>query len=144
MTIDIRQYRSADLDAILNVWEQATRLAHSFMTDAFIGSERQNIIDIYIPNTDTWVADINGEVVGFISLMGNEVGALFLEPKLHGNGYGAALMNKAHVLHGQLEVEVFKVNHIGRRFYDRYGFQFMQESLHEPTGQLVWRLRLGE
>jgi putative acetyltransferase len=50
-------------------------------------------------------------------------------------------MDKAHALHGDLEVEVFKENTIGRAFYLRYGFEFLEQKLHEPTGQQVLRLR---
>ena len=104
----IRHYENSDLEAVLSSWESATRLAHPFMTDEFIAQERVNIIEIYMPNTDTWVIDIDNNTEGFIALMGNEVGAIFLQPEHHGKGAGKALMDKAQELHGDLEVEVFK------------------------------------
>jgi putative acetyltransferase len=141
--MQIRQYKNSDLDAVLSSWEAATRLAHPFMTDAFITQERINITEIYMPNTDTWVAESDGQVKGFIALMGNEVGAIFLQPEYHGQGLGKALMDKAQALHGDLEVEVFKENSIGRKFYSKYGFEYMEEKLHEPTGQQVLRLKFS-
>ena len=141
MNLTIRQYQTSDLAAVLDSWEVATRLAHTFMTDEFIAQERKNVAEIYIPNTDTWVAEIDGVVEGFIALIGNEVGAIFLLPNWHGKGVGKALMDQAHALHGDLEVEVFKENSIGRAFYLRYGFEFLEQKLHEPTGQQVLRLR---
>ncbi|WP_225667372.1 GNAT family N-acetyltransferase [Thalassolituus oleivorans] len=141
MNLTIRQYQTSDLAAVLDSWEVATRLAHTFMTDEFIAQERKNVAEIYIPNTDTWVAEIDGVVEGFIALIGNEVGAIFLQPNWHGKGVGKALMDQAHALHGDLEVEVFKENTIGRAFYLRYGFEFLEQKLHEPTGQQVLRLR---
>ena len=74
----IRQYKDSDLEAVLSSWEKATRLAHPFMTEGFLAQERINTAEIYLPNTDTWVMEIDGEVVGFIALMGNEVGAIFV------------------------------------------------------------------
>jgi putative acetyltransferase len=139
--MQIRQYDKSDLDAVLSSWEIATRLAHPFMTDEFIAQERINVAELYMPNTDTWVVDIDGSVEGFIALMGNEVGAIFLHPKYHGKGAGKALMDKAQELHGDLEVEVFKENSIGRKFYSQYGFEFLEEKYHEPTGQQVLRLK---
>ncbi len=139
--MNIRKYEVADLAAVLSSWEIATRLAHPFMTDAFIAQERINIAQVYLPNADTWVADFDGDVQGFITLIGNEVGAIFLHPAQHGKGAGKALMDKAQALHGDLEVEVFKENSIGRRFYSRYGFEFLEEKFHEPTGQLLLRLK---
>ncbi|MEH6548693.1 MAG: GNAT family N-acetyltransferase [Pseudomonadales bacterium] len=139
--MQIRQYEDSDLEAVLSSWEVATRLAHPFMTDEFIAQERIKVAEIYMPNTDTWVVDIDGSVEGFIALMGNEVGAIFLQPEHHGKGAGKALMDKAQELHGDLEVEVFKGNSIGREFYSKYGFQPLEEKLHEPTGQKVLRLK---
>jgi putative acetyltransferase len=139
--VQIRQYKESDLESVLDSWEMATRLAHEFMTDNFIAQERKNVAEIYLPNTDTWIAEIDSEVRGFIALMGNEVGAIFLQPKFHGKGIGKALMDKAQELHGNLEVEVFKTNAIGRNFYSKYGFESLEEKLHEPTGQQVLRLK---
>lgn len=137
----IRRYRNSDLEAVLSSWESATRVAHSFMTDEFIAQERINVAEIYLPNTETWVLEIDGEVKGFIALMGNEVGAIFLQPESHGNGLGKALMDKAQQIHGDLELEVFKQNSMGRKFYSDYGFTQLEETFHEPTGQQVLRLK---
>ena len=139
----IRRYEVSDLDAVLSTWETATRLAHPFMSDEFIVQERINVAEVYMPNTETWVVEVAGNVEGFIALIGNEVGAIFLQPKFHGKGLGKALMDKAQAIHGDLEVEVFKTNSIGRKFYSRYGFEFMEEKLHELTGQQVLRLKFS-
>lgn len=139
--MNIRQYIDSDLAAVTASWEEATRLAHPFMTDAFIAQERANVAEVYMPNSETWVMEINESVVGFIALLGNEVGALFLQPKYHRIGAGKALMDKAQALHGDLEVEVFKENSIGRKFYSDYGFVFLEEKHHVQTGQALLRLR---
>ncbi len=140
-SMQIRKYTESDLESVLNSWEIATRLAHEFMNDDFIAQERKNVRQVYLPNTETWVAEIDNKVIGFIALMGNEVGAIFLQPCYHSKGIGKALMDKAQELHGNLEVEVFKVNRIGRHFYSKYGFEFVEEKFHELTGQQVLRLK---
>lgn len=137
----IRQYRESDLDQVISAWLAASRLAHPFLSEAFIDQERRNIGELYMPNTNTWVAEVDGEVKGFISLMGNEVGALFLHPDCHGKGIGRALMDKAQELHAELEVEVFEKNHVGRAFYARYGFLPIAQSHHEATGEPLLRLK---
>lgn len=139
--MEIREYENSDLDSVLSSWESATRLAHPFMTEEFLAQERRNTAEIYLPNTDTWVAEVEGEVIGFVALMGNEIGGLFVQPSHHGVGVGKALVDKAQVLHGDLEVEVFSENAIGRNFYSRYGFVVIETKIHEPTGQHVIRQR---
>jgi putative acetyltransferase len=46
-------------------------------------------------------------------------------------------------LRGQLEVEVFRDNLVGRSFYSNYGFEPILRMVHEPTGMQVVRLRLA-
>ncbi len=141
MTHIIRQYIEADSNGVLSSWENANRIAHPFLSKTFVDKVRNDIPNLYIPNAETWVAEVDGQIVGFISLIGNEVGALFVEPEFHGIGIGRALMDKAQSLHEKLDVEVFKENTIGRKFYTAYGFEFMLEKKHEESGEAVIRLR---
>ncbi|MDH3326956.1 MAG: GNAT family N-acetyltransferase, partial [Gammaproteobacteria bacterium] len=63
-----------------------------------------------MPNADTWVTVDNEKIIGFIALIGNEVGGLFVDPDYHGSGLGKALMDKATNLYATLELDVFKEN----------------------------------
>lgn len=137
----IREYRNEDLNDVLSAWERASKLATPFLPEGFIEQERDNIPNLYLPNAETWVAEEDGRVIGFIALIGIEVGAIFVDPEFHGSGAGRALMDKARELRGALEVEVFKQNSIGRAFYARYGFTLMDEKVHEQTGNKLLRLR---
>ncbi len=141
MIYKIRQYTDADLDGVLSSWENASKIGHPFLADEFLDKERYNIPNVYLPNADTWVADVNGAVVGFIALLGNEVGAIFVEPKHHSTGIGKSLMDKAQEIHGDLEVEVFEKNSVGHRFYLRYGFKPLSQKIHETTGNKLLRLK---
>jgi len=138
----IRAYRSGDCDAVLKVWAAASAVAHPFLTDEFLATERRNIADLHLTVAETWVWEVGGRVAGFIALMGNEVGGLFVHPELHGRGIGRALMDHARGLHEELEVEVFKDNTMGRAFYKAYGFVELREEVHEDTGLAVIRLEL--
>ncbi|MEM7103735.1 MAG: N-acetyltransferase [Bacteroidota bacterium] len=137
----IREYQSADLESLLNTWYQASLVAHPFLEDAFLQKEKQMIQDVYIPNTKTWVYEDEGIVVGFIAMMDNEVGAIFVMPNKQGRGIGSQLMNWAAQMHSTLEVEVFEKNKIGRGFYKRYGFRFLSKNMHEETGNTLLRLK---
>src|SRR5690606_19639447 len=106
----IRSYKRDDLDDLLDTWYAASQVAHPFLTDEFFAAERENIPHIYLPMADTFVFEKEGAVVGFIALIGNEVGAVFVHPRFHRQGIGRSLMNHARDLRGNLEVEVFKNN----------------------------------
>ena len=139
----IRKYEERDLDELLATWAAASEIAHPFLTSEFLASERENIPKLYLPNAETWVSEEGGTVVGFVALIGKEVGAIFVHPNYHRNGIGQRLMDKARELRDELEVEVFKANQIGRAFYAKYGFKLIEEKIHAPTGQDVLRLRLS-
>ena len=141
MNYKIRKFYHQDIEDLLSVWENASRLAHTFLSEEFLQQERENIANLYLPKAETWVIEVQGRVVGFISLLGNEVGGLFLQPEFHGRGLGWALMLKAVELRGDLEVEVFEKNHIGRKFYNSFGFVKIAEKLEEETGENLFCLK---
>lgn len=137
----IRSYQPDDEEQVLEVWFAAASLAHPFLTPEFMAEERETIRSVYMPITQTWVYEQAGRVVGFISLLENEVGAIFVAPTFQGRGVGRTLMDWARAQHPVLELEVFAANHLGRAFYDRYGFTYLSQHVHEPTGQMLLRLR---
>jgi len=136
----IRPYHPDDTDAIVDVWYAASRLAHPFLTPEFMEAERRRIRELYLPNAETWVCVLDGDVRAFIALLGDEVGGLFAHPDYHKRGLGRALMDKAAGLRDRLFLDVFKENHIGRAFYESYGFRYRDEHVHEETGHLLVRM----
>lgn len=138
----IREYQSADCEGVLDVWARASAVAHPFLSEEFQAQERHNIPNMYLPNAETWVWEADGRVVGFISLLGNEIGGLFVDPGFHRTGIGRALVGRAIDLRGELEVEVFEKNWLGRVFYASLGFDRMDQKVHPGTGFDVLRLRL--
>ncbi len=137
----IRKYREIDTEQILDIWFRASTLAHPFLEADFMEKEKVNVREIYIPNTETWVYAEGGFLIGFISMIGNEVGALFVRPEFQGLGIGTGLMDHVAPLHDELEVEVFDKNAIGRAFYDKYGFELLEKHIHEETGHDLLRMR---
>lgn len=150
MNSTIRPYQAQDLGDLLTAWEKSSRLAHPFMKEEFFAQERDNIPNIYIPNTDTWVAVVNNRVVGFIALIVGEaeigqrceIGGLFVEPSFHRQSIGKLLVKKATELYGDSIVKVFKKNTLGRAFYDKQGFTFVGETIWEETGDVLIEMKL--
>ncbi|MGR3616710.1 MAG: GNAT family N-acetyltransferase [Paracoccaceae bacterium] len=138
----IRAYQPADIEPVMDAWKRANALAHPFLPQDFVDEVEQAIRDIYVPTAETYVCSVDGQVVGFIALLGNEIGGLFLDPAFHGQGLGRAMVEYAVALKGPLEVEVFQKNKVGRRFYDACGFLPLSEEVHEPSGQINCRLAM--
>ena len=138
----IRPYRDTDLSQLLDVWYSASLVGHPFLDQMFFERERGRIREAYLPAAETWVFERDDTVVGFVALIGDEVGGLFVAPNYHGQGIGRALMDHARTTREVLELNVFKENRVGRAFYERYGFQLVDEHVHEETGCKELRLRL--
>jgi len=138
----IRKFKQSDTDIVVDIWLSASKLAHPFLKEEFVAQEAENLRNIYLLHGETWLIEHRGKPVGFIALHGNEIGGLFLEPSLHQLGLGRALADHALKQKGPLCVEVFTRNHIGRRFYDRYGFLETSRYIHEPTRQEVIKMAM--
>ncbi len=144
MDFIIRKYKHDDLDGVLAAWETASKIAHPFLTEQFLEKERSDIPSVYLPGSDTFVAEQKGNILGFITLIDHEVGGIFVNSDYHSKGVGKALMDKAYERYGYLEVEVFEKNSIGRKFYSKYGFTYLSESIHKDTGNRVLRLKFTD
>jgi putative acetyltransferase len=91
----IRKYDDNDVDAVISSWRGASELAHPFLTKEFLDQEADNVRNVYMAFAETWVTEIEGQVVGFIALVENKIGGLFLDPKYHGQDLGKAMVDKA-------------------------------------------------
>lgn len=140
----IRAYKEKDIDSIINIWHQASALAHSFLTPDFVEKTKKELRELYLPNSQTWVCEEKDNTIGFIAMLGNEIGGLFVLPDHHSKGIGTQLVNYVGMLYKTLEVEVFKNNNIGRAFYDNYGFKVIKEHFHEETQQKLLRMKFSK
>ena len=139
----IRKHTPQDLEAILAIWHQASTLAHPFLDSAFVEKVKEDMRNLYVPNSETWVFEENDTVIGFVSMMGNEIGGLFVLPNHHSKGIGTTLVNYMLTIHKELEVEVFEKNSIGQAFYNKYGFKQVKQFLHEQSNHSVLRLKFN-
>ena len=139
----IRPYRPTDEAAVLDVWYRASMLAHPFLGEEFLISEREEIARTHIPNAEMWVYETGGRVMGFIALLGDDVGGIFVDPADQRRGIGRALMDHARTRRDALELDVFEANSGARRFYEAYGFTPVGRRLHAASGQPELRMRLS-
>ncbi|MDC8004009.1 GNAT family N-acetyltransferase [Aureisphaera galaxeae] len=138
----IRKHRDQDLDQIIKVWLESSRLAHPFLNSDFVEKVKSDMVHIYIPNSETWVYEVDNLILGFISMQDNEIGGLFVQPSHLSKGIGTKLVNFIRKEHSILEVEVFEKNIIGRTFYRKYGFERVKKYIHKESANAVLRLRL--
>lgn len=143
MALVLRPLADADVEPVLDVWERASRVGHPFLSDAFLAEERRRLAEQWLPASETVVADDDGTVVGFVSLVGDEVGGLFVDPDRHRQGIGRRLLAHAVIGRDRLELGVFEANVGARRFYAALGFAEVGPSDDAPVeGNVEVRMRL--
>ena len=107
-----------------------------------MAQEARNLATLHLPQAETWIIEDNGEPLGFIALLGDEIGGLFVDPSRHGEGLGRRLVDHAMARTGRLSVDVFEKNAIGLSFYDQYGFVETRCYRHTESGEMMLRLEL--
>ncbi len=136
----IRKYKEKEIPVLIEIWEQAAEIAHPFLSKEFTKMVKKAMTEMYLPNSETWVYEKSGIVVGFISMAKNEIGGLFILPDYHSKGIGTSLVKHICQFHNEIEVEVFNENKIGKPFYEKIGFRIIKEYLQEETNQKVLRM----
>ncbi|MEO0982069.1 MAG: GNAT family N-acetyltransferase [Pseudomonadota bacterium] len=135
---------SADLDACVDIWSRAAKRAHPFLDGEGEGERRDRLRDIYFPNAESYIAEADGAIAGFISLMPGpsgvtEIGGVFVDPDRQGGGVGRRLIEHAAALKGALTLEVFVLNEASRGFYRRVGFVEGAHRVYEESGHMLVR-----
>ncbi|WP_347173567.1 N-acetyltransferase [Polaribacter uvawellassae] len=137
----IRKYNESEIPRLLEIWESAALIAHPFLSDEFHQMVKKAMKDMYLPNSDTWIYEESGTIIGFIAMINNEIGGLFVDPKQQAKGIGTSLVKHISQFHNTLEVEVFEKNKIGKPFYEKYGFKVIKEYVMKETNQKVLRMQ---
>ena len=94
---------------------------------------------------DVWVAERDGQIVGFLGLSPGWVDHLYVEPSSQNAGIGASLLEHAKELHPkELQLRAFQRNEGADRFYVRHGFRVVETTdgsvnmEREPDARYVW------
>jgi GNAT superfamily N-acetyltransferase len=146
----IRAARDADADAIAGTWLAAFRETYVFPPAHPDAEVREWVRTGLLPSTDTWVADIDSAVVGFLSLRDASVEQLYVRQPWTGRGIGARLLTLAKERRPDgLELWTFQVNVGARRFYERHGFAVAEmtdgaaNQERQPDVRYVWTAGRG-
>lgn len=131
----VRPFADADVDDVLDVWYAASLVGHPFLSDDFLGAERQRLAEQWLPASKTFVFEGAERVVGFVAMIGREVGGLFVAPDWQGQGVGRQLLDHVRSSRPVLEVNVFEANARARRFYEAYGFVVVRRHISEVAGE---------
>ncbi|MFQ1008171.1 hypothetical protein B6D12_07425 [Gilliamella apicola] len=135
----IREFKSADLDKVMEIWLQGNEQAHNFIDSNFF-KQNFDIVEMLIPMSTVYVQDLDG-VKGFIGITENYISGLFVEQDYRRQGTGKALVNKAKQRYNELFVHVYKKNTDAINFFLSQNFEIISESINEESNESELLLR---
>lgn len=138
----IRPYENEDRDLLLDIWLAASRIGHSFLGEDDLSAQKRLVRDIYLPKAENWIAVKNRTPLGFIGLLENFIGGLFVAPEACRRGVGTALVDHALGIKGTLEVEVYAANPVAVSFYRSRGFVETARRAHDDEGRPLELIRM--
>jgi len=132
----IREYNEKDVESVLSIWLEASVKAHDFISADFWESKIDDMRNIYIPASETFVFEENSKVLGFYALYKSSLAAIFVLPENQSKGIGKKLIEHAKTQRGHLELSVYKENQASFNFYVSQGFKVISEQPDEHTGHM--------
>ena len=124
------------MNDVLSIWLKASIRAHGFVAEEYWESRVDDMRKIYLPSSETYVFFENGAILGFFSLQGDSLAAMFVSPDAQGKGIGQQLMNKAKSLRRKLSLSVYGENEKSIQFYRKCGFKPAKERVDEGMGHI--------
>jgi ribosomal protein S18 acetylase RimI-like enzyme len=143
------QVRQASIDDAVNVAElflTTRRDAMPYLPTLYTDDQiRQWIAKVVFVKCAVWVAETQGQIAGFMALVGDRLEHLYILPSYQRQGIGSQLLGKAKQLSPQrLELYVFQKNTPARSFYQAHGFAEVESGdgsgneEQEPDVRCVW------
>ena len=132
----IRRGTAADVPRALEIWRAAVDATHSFLSAGHRAEIDIMVAEQFLPNAELWVAlGDSAQVVGFLVMDGDMIDALFVDPEVHGRGFGSRLLDHALLLSPNATVDASEQAANAVPFYLARGFRIVGRSPTDPQGR---------
>ncbi len=129
----IRPAEPDDAPAIATVHSRSRRVTMPYLPE---GSHRRSheqvtawVGEHVLPGNRVWVAEQDGQVVGYAALEGDLLDQLYLLPEARRQGIGTALLDEVkRASPGGVRLWVFQANVDAQAFYRRHGFRVVEQT----------------
>ena len=123
----LRRAIAQDAQAIAIVHRTAMRLSLGFLPELHTAEEDLRFFgERFLPANEVWVAEEEGEVVGYIGFDPDWINHLYLLPQAQGQGIGPKLLALALADRRPRRLWTFQKNARARRFYETRGFRLLE------------------
>ena len=135
----IREFKPEDIDKVMRIWMETSITSHGFIDQNYwMGNFKE--VKKMMHDADTFVSEEKGVIQGFIGLIDDYIGGLFVLKDFQSQGVGKKLADHAKSLHPALSLHVYKKNVRATAFYRREGFAITHQQKDEKTGEVEYRM----
>ena len=132
----VRRGTAVDLSRALEIWRLAVDATHGFLTPEDRIEIDRMVADEFLPAADLWMIDDDGgRAVGFLVMDGDLIDALFVDPQVHGQGYGTRLLSHALSMAPNARVDASEQADNALAFYLARGFKVTGRSETDGGGR---------
>ena len=71
-----------DIDHLVQLWYTVSIKAHHFISPDYWHGAKEKMRSEYLPGSETYVARIDNQIVGFVSMLDAYLAAIFIKPSL--------------------------------------------------------------
>ncbi|MEM7130650.1 MAG: GNAT family N-acetyltransferase [Chloroflexota bacterium] len=142
----IRRMHSDELETVLQLWRITSAATYDFLNTSHTEEEdRGYFTTVVAAENQLWVAETEGQILGFLAINGSYVDRLYIHPEHQRKGIGATLLAHAKTLSPsgvELCTHVKNVN--ACVFYEKQGFVAVRYGVSpppesEPDVEYHWR-----
>jgi putative acetyltransferase len=141
----LRRATREDADAIAELF-RASYGSIGFLPTLHTPEEDRGYFRGVVADEEVWVAERDGDLVGFAALTPAELDHLYVRPGEQGRGVGTALLDLAKLRRPDgFTFWVFQRNERARHFYERHGCHVVrlgdgsENEEREPDALYAWR-----
>ena len=109
--MEIRKLSDKDITEVVELWYETSIEAHSFIPSDYWESNKEAMAEIYLPNSETYMAVEKNKNLGFIAMADNYLAAIFVKNNMQGCGVGKTLLNYVKEKREVIQLKVYKKNH---------------------------------
>lgn len=118
----------ADIEQIVALHKRSYSETYPDFTATHTPEEDLAHFSEVVETQEVHVAKDNEKVVGYIAFTSGEVGKLYLDPDVQGQGLGKTLLDIAKAKNDSLSLWTYQANENAQRFYEKQGFVAAEET----------------
>lgn len=130
----IRKLNVDDIDVVMQIWLAVNTKTHNFISEEYWRGQFDAVKEI-LPQSEVYVYESNGEVIGFVGLTDNYIAGIFVSIVAQSMGIGRQLLCYIKNIKPELSLRVYQKNERAIKFYQRKNFIIQSESIDELTNE---------